>query len=178
VVGLCRPSGRGHCGGSIEALHWPTAASAGTIHRHDEVQQTSRIRRGGVAGEDLPILFQQRGTYCGVRDRLRVVVRDEARMAMLPVPAVPVDFSRQMVLFVTLGRVFSDRYGVRIERVWREGRVIRGAIEETYPPPGEAGPLRPCSPYHLVVVPRSELNVEGFATEIPARALEAAPLQP
>jgi len=150
-----------------------TAALAGCLSPERRPADTVRTL---PAGEDLPILFQQRGTYCGVRDRLRVVVRDEAHMAMLPVP--PVDFSRQMVLFVTLGRVFSDRYGVRIERVWREGRVIRGAIEETYPPPGEAGPLRPCSPYHLVVVPRSELNVEGFATEIPARALEAAPLQP
>lgn len=130
------------------------------------------------AREDWPILAQRRGIYCGLRNRLRVVIRDEAHMAMLPVPTMPVDFDSQMVLFVTLGQVFSDRYGVRIERLWREGRLIKVAMEEIYPAAGEAGPPRPCSPYHLVVVPRSDLNVEGFATEIPIRALPLPTLQP
>ena len=126
--------------------------------------------QGDLIVEQMPILYQRGGTYCSMRSRARVVVRNKTQMALVPVADVPVDFGEQMVLFVTLGRVYSDRFAVRIERVWRQGRLIRVALTETYPAPGEAGPPQPCSPYYLVVVPRSDLNVEGFETEFPAES--------
>ncbi len=115
--------------------------------------------------EEYSILYQKGGKYCGAKHEMRLVVRDQAHMAFVPVGDVPVDFSRQMVLFVTLGQVYSESYDVQIDRVWRQNREVRVGITKTYPPSGEMNYPHPSSPYYLVVVPKSDLNVEGFATE-------------
>lgn len=128
----------------------------------------NNIFRGDPAPEieEYPILYKKAGKYCGAKQEMRLVVRDQAHMAFVPVGDVPVDFSQQMVLFVTLGQVYSDSYDVQIDRVWRQNREIRVGITKTYPPAGEMGYPHPSSPYCLVVVPKSDLNVEGFSTDI------------
>ncbi len=116
--------------------------------------------------EEYSVLYQKGGKYCGAKEELRLVVRDPAHMAFVPVGDVPVDFSNQMVLFVTTGQVYSEAYDVQIDRVWRQDRLVRVGITKVYPQAGEMGFPHPCSPYSLVVVPKSDCNVEGFVTEI------------
>jgi hypothetical protein len=116
--------------------------------------------------EEYPIFYQKAGKYCGAKREMRLVVRDQAHMAFVPVGDVPVDFNSQMVLFVTTGQVYSESYDIQIDRVWRQGRLVRVGITKTYPQAGEMGFPHPCSPYHLVVVPKSDLNVEGFVAEV------------
>ena len=121
--------------------------------------------------EEYPILYQKAGKYCGAKQEMRLVVRDQAHMAFVPVGDVPVDFSSQMVLFVTTGQVYAESYDIQIDRVWRQDQLVRVGVTKTYPQAGETGYPHPCSPYYLVVVPKSDMNVEGFATEItPAEA--------
>ncbi len=116
--------------------------------------------------EEYPILYQKAGKYCGAKQEMRLVVRDQAHMAFVPVGDVPVDFNNQMVLFVTTGQVYSESYDIQIDRVWRQDRLVRVGITKTYPQVGDMGYPHPCSPYHLVVVSKSDLNVEGFVAEV------------
>lgn len=125
----------------------------------------TRAARMPNDGEDLPILHQAAGTFSHEDRSMRLVVRDASMLAQIPLVDVPVDFDTQMVLIITLGRRLSDRYAVRISRVWREGPVLR-VTEDVVVPPPEA-PLVPSSPFCLAVVPRCDFNVEGFSAKIP-----------
>lgn len=119
--------------------------------------------------EPLPILWEQAGLYCNVKVPVRLVARDRAGLAQLPIADVPVDFDKQMVLIAAMGLVPTDRYGIRISQVWRQGQRIYAQVRRVARAQGgQAGELKLCSPYHIVVVPRSDLNVEGFSTRLPA----------
>ena len=99
---------------------------------------------------------------------MQLVIRDEATLARVPIADVPVDFSRQMVLIVTLGRVVSEGYSVSIDRVWRQGWTLRVGLTVVAPPPN-AGP-GVATPFCVAVVPRCDLNVADFSPEPPQRA--------
>jgi hypothetical protein len=105
-----------------------------------------------------------------------IVARNQAQMAYCPVSDVPVDFSREMVLIAILGRVTSDQYAIRIDRVWREGSVVKVDVRVYRPPPSTQSAIRLACPYHVVVVPRSNLNIEGFAPEPSRLKPGASPL--
>jgi len=118
--------------------------------------------------QELPILWQQVGSYGRLKVPVRLVARDAGTLAMLPLADVPVDFDKQMVLIAALGTVPGHGYAIRIARVWRQGNRILTDVRVTPPPPApRPGPLNLTSPYHIVVVPRSDLNVEGFTTALP-----------
>jgi len=125
------------------------------------------------SSEELPILWERHGTASHVARPLRVVVRDAATLARLPITDVPVDFETQMVLVAALGPVPSDRAGVRITRVWRQGDRIHVQVRTLHPAEGGPGAPVRTSPYHVVVVPRSDLNVVGFSATVPQGALAA-----
>jgi len=119
--------------------------------------------------EELPITWSKTGTYSELRRPLRLVIRDAAHLACIPVAEVPVDFSKQMVLVAARGAVPTEGYAIRITRVWREGRRIRVDVRMSQPQPGGQPPKHAlCAPYHIVVVPRSDLNVEGFSARLPS----------
>ncbi len=98
---------------------------------------------------------------------MQVVVRDSASLAKIPLEDIEVDFSREMLLVITLGSVPSDSYRVRIDRVFREGGSLKVDATIVQPPPG--APLVPASPYCIAVVPQCELNVLNFMPEPPVR---------
>lgn len=137
-----------------------------------------------LAKDPIPVVqefathYSKTGKYCGAKQPLRLVVRDQGHMAFVPVGDVPVDFSKEMVLFVTMGQVYSDAYDIRIDRVWQQNQIIKVGITVTHPEPGEMGAPQPCSPYFLAVVPRSDLNMEGFVTEVASPNLEGPGLLP
>jgi hypothetical protein len=114
-------------------------------------------------GEELPILRQAHGAHCHEARAMQLVIRDAATLAKVPLTDVPVDFSREMLLVVTLGRVTSDEYSLSIERVWREGPHLRVSTTVCSPPPGV--PTVMASPYCIAVVPRCDLNVAGFSPQ-------------
>jgi len=118
-------------------------------------------------GEELPILHQVSGLHAHEDRPMRLAIRDAATLAQVPLVDVPVNFDEEMLLIVTLGRRLSDQYAVRIDRVWREGGLLKVDYELQVPPPD--APLSPSSPYCIAVLPRCDLNVEGFSPTIPRR---------
>ena len=118
-------------------------------------------------GEELPILYRVQGVHSHETRAMRVVVRDAATFAQIPIADVPVDFRTQMLLIATLGRVTSDLYSVDITRAWREKGQLRVETVLHAPPPGH--PVAMASPYCIVVVPKCDLNVADFDPQPPVR---------
>ena len=118
-------------------------------------------------GQDLPILHQIQGTHSNETRAMQLVVRDPQMLAKIPLTEVPVNFSDEMLLIVTLGRVLSDQYSVKIERIWRERGILRVTVKiET--PKIETTKVA-SSPYCIAIVPKCDLNVEGFSTRLPIK---------
>ena len=129
----------------------------------------SQSRPNPAAGplEDLPILWEGSGTWSRIGRSVRVVVRNQAALARIPVAEIPVDFDRQMVLIVGLGPTAGSGVGVRITRVWRSGETVRVQEQRIHPGPDSGRQPELASPWAAVVVPKTDLNVEGFSTDIP-----------
>lgn len=131
------------------------------------VPPDATIRQEPADGEELPILSQVNRTHSHETRAMQLVIRSEAAMAKVPLEEIDVDFSRNMLLIITLGRVPSDQYQVRINRVVRRGGKL--VVDATVVLPPDGAPLAPASPYCIAVVPQSELNVERFTPDPPTR---------
>lgn len=118
-------------------------------------------------GEELPILRQFAGAHSHESRQMQFVVRDEAAMARVLLRDVPIDFETEMLLVVTLGRRSSDQYLPSIERVWRDGGVIR--VEISVRQPARDAPVEFASPYCMAIVPKCALNVADFDPDPPFR---------
>ena len=129
--------------------------------------RTSDMRLLPAEGEELPILYQASGKHSHETSAMQLAIRNAQTLALVPLCDVPVDFQQEMVLIVTLGRVHSDQYAVRIDRVWREGHKLRVATTVQTPPAN--APISMASPYCIVVIPRCDLNVADFDAEPPSR---------
>jgi hypothetical protein len=125
------------------------------------------IRAAPAEGEDLPILHQVHGVHSHETRPMQLVIRDTETLAQVPLADVPVNFSDQMLLIVTLGRVTSDQYSVSIKRIWREGGRLRVDVEVAAPESFER--IAMASPYCIAVVPRCDLNIAGFSAKVPVR---------
>ncbi|HSA27471.1 MAG TPA: hypothetical protein P5159_13135 [Phycisphaerae bacterium] len=121
--------------------------------------------------EDIPILWQASGVYSHLTQRVRVVARDPAVLAQLPLTEVPVDFETQMVLVAGLGPTATNELGLRIERVWREGSTIRTQERRIHPGPELKAGVYPASPWTVIIIPRSDLNVAGYTDSVPRGAV-------
>jgi hypothetical protein len=146
--------------GSVAALSGCGSARPGDV-----------IQRGP---DEFPIQWEEGGTYSNIARAFRVVARDRATLSQLPIAEVPVDFDRQMVLVAALGPASTDQLAIRITRVWRDGSRIRVQVQTLHPGEEKRGGVRRASPYHIVVVPRSDLGVAGFATAVPPGAFDMA----
>lgn len=117
--------------------------------------------------EEMPVLWQESGTYSRLRRGVRLVIRDAATLARVPLTEVPVDFQTQMVFVIGMGPTVNNEFGVRISRVWRQDERIRVQERRIHPAPEALTGVEPASPWTVAVVPRSDLNVEGFDTRVP-----------
>jgi len=135
---------------TVVGCSWPMSAGVSAYQEPDE----------------FPILWQKAGSYCNRKTPLRLVARNRAEMAACPIGRVPVDFRREMVLAATMGRVTSDQYMIRIHRVWREGSEIKVDVRIYRPRPTTHSSIQLACPYHVVVVPRSNLNVQDFSPDL------------
>jgi hypothetical protein len=125
------------------------------------------MSRDASAAEDIPILWQTSGTHSRLVRRTRILARDQATLVQVPLTEVPVDFETQMVLIDGLGATPSSEQGIRIVRVWRQGSRIRVQERPIHPGTDRNPGLEPASPWTAVVIPKSDLNVEGYSTQVP-----------
>jgi hypothetical protein len=120
-------------------------------------------------------LWQKSGTHSRLIRRVSILARDRATLAQVPLAEVPVDFETQMVLIAGLGPTPSSEQGIRIVRVWRQGSRIRVQERLIHPGADRVPGLQPASPWTVVVIPKSDLNVEGYATRVPDGLLRDHP---
>ena len=116
---------------------------------------------------EFPILRSRNGPHSHENRAMQLVIRDAATLSKVPIVDVPVNFDHEMLLIVTLGRVMSDQYAVEIDRVWREKSKLHVSTRVTEPAAG--APPTIATPFCIAVVPRSDLNVDGFLAKPPAR---------
>jgi len=128
---------------------------------------STAITEPAVERVEFPIAAQKSGSYSRLGRSVRIVARDAATLAQFSLGELPVDFSTQMVLVAGLGPTPSSDLGIRITRVWQQDSRVR--VQETQIHPGTDEPvgLNPASPWTMAVVPRSDLNVEGYSLAVP-----------
>ena len=85
--------------------------------------------------------------------------------APAPRPALPaVDFSRDMVVAVFMGGYGSGCYSIGVQSVVKQDAKLQVNVLRTEPGPGAICTMAITSPFHMVMLPRSELAVE-FVTQ-------------
>jgi hypothetical protein len=135
---------------------------------------SSTVSRPVQGPQDIPIEWHRSGAYSPLARPVRILARDRATLAQVPVTEVPVDFERQMVLILALGPTPSSDLGVQITRVWQEGLRLRVQEVQVHPGPDQRLGLNPGSPWTVAVIPRSDLNVQGYSTRVPRGLVSAA----
>ena len=116
--------------------------------------------------EEWPILREKSGVYSRITRAVRVVARDRATLAQIPITELDVDFATEMVLIAGLGPTPGNEMGIRITRVWRAGSALRVQERQIHPGFDRAPGLSPASPWAVAVIPRSDLNVEGYTARV------------
>lgn len=127
------------------------------------------------AAEDIPILWQKSGTYSRISRRVRILARDPATLAQLPLTEVPVNFDTQMVLIAGLGPMPTSQEGIRIVRVWRQGQRIHVQERQIHPGSEDWAAIEPASPWTIAIIAKSDLNVEDYETHVPQGLLRDYP---
>lgn len=119
---------------------------------------------------EMPIVQQWTGFNSNQEKPRRLVIRDQKSWAetwaamrgnVEPKPAVPaVDFEKHVVVAVFMGRKSSGGYAVKIVSIKKGKDKVRVTVKESNPPEGAMVTMALTSPYHVVVVPKSDKDVE------------------
>jgi len=131
------------------------------------------LSMGGVAADDeepgVPIVKEWTGANAKREAPGRVVAGDQESWKKIwsgmtgntrPQAATPkIDFGKQQVLAVFMGRRNTGGYSVKIVRIEdKTKRVV--TVRESSPPPDAMVTMALTSPYHVVVVPKTSKKVE------------------
>lgn len=125
----------------------------------------------------MPVEQQWKGFNAKQEKSKRLVIRDQKTWVatwdvmkgnVMPKPAVPaIDFDKQMVVAVFMGRKMSGGYGIKIVKVKeKDGLIV--TVKESSPPKDAMVTMALTSPYHVVVIPKSDKKVEFVNEKIPA----------
>ena len=86
-------------------------------------------------------------------------------------PKLPaVDFSKEMVIAVTMGRKNSGGYAIEITGVETTRDALKVFVKRTSPAPGAITIAALTAPFHCVAAPKSDLRVEFVDTPAPEKA--------
>lgn len=126
--------------------------------------------RGVVAsfGEQLSFRTLAQGTYSGFARATNLVLRTRTEWEKLwklhqgtvdPATAIPaVDFEKEMVLAVTMGRKPTGGYAIKIKRIEPTSTGLIIFVAEQMPGPGALVTQAFSAPFHFVAAPKSELK--------------------
>ncbi len=119
----------------------------------------------GSAGA--PIRDLAKGAFSGIQDPKQEVIKDKATWQRIwaqhakageKIPEV--DFTKQMVVLVTMGRKRTGGYAIEIVSVKPAGDRLRVSVQRTSPPPDAMTIQALTAPFHMVAVPKSDLKPE------------------
>jgi hypothetical protein len=107
--------------------------------------------------------------YSGIRDSLRLVIRDSAtwhgywaaiQRPFIPAPAAPgVDFSREMIVLAAAGTRPTGGFGIRIETVTADSARVVVVVRRTIPGSSCAVAAAVTQPVDLARIPVTPLPV-------------------
>jgi hypothetical protein len=126
--------------------------------------------------EPLHVRVLAKGALSGIHEPTQEVIKDKAAFEKLwakhntrhlgetPVPEV--DFSKEIVVFVAMGRKNTGGYNIHIIKVEPVGGKLRISVQRKTPPPGGIAVQVITAPFEFVAVPKSDLPPE-FVDEPP-----------
>lgn len=129
--------------------------------------------RGDGGEEDLvhtlPFSTVDQGVFSEIRERAQRVIGGAEEWKVLwasrssaipsPPPPPPINFSREMVIAVSMGEQRTGGHSIEIQKI-EEGRYgLEVLVSEAFPPPGALVTQVLTQPYHIIKVERRELPV-------------------
>jgi hypothetical protein len=120
-----------------------------------------------LPAESLPLRKLAHGAFGGIQTAKREVIKDQSAWDKLwaqhaqPVnePEKPkVDFSKEMVILVAMGRKTTGGHSIEITSVKPDRDHLIITVKSSSPPPGAFATQALTAPFHIVAVPRSELK--------------------
>lgn len=126
---------------------------------------------GGEEGpvHSLPFSTVDQGVFSGIQERAQRVIGGAEEWKVLwasrssaipsPLPPPPINFSREMVIAVSMGEQRTGGYSIEIQKI-EEGRYsLEVLVSEAFPLPGALVAQVLTQPYHIIKVERRELPV-------------------
>lgn len=143
----------------------------------DKVDPAAPVEQQGEVMEILRTLPPEMSG--GLTEPTRKVVKDVAALQGLwkrasshraPLPAEPpVDFTKEMFALASLGQKPTGGYSVEIVGIRQVGGKLRILVSERAPEPGEVVPQVITQPWHAVVIPRTDDEVEWMEYVPPSK---------
>ena len=129
---------------------------------------------GSPSTGELPVRNLAKGAFSALETGGELVIRNRTEWSELwqnharvqTGTAIPeVNFEREMVIAVTLGRRSTGGHGIEITRVERTGNGLRVEVTRTAPARGAMTIQALTAPFHFVAVPASDLAVRFVEKE-------------
>ena len=119
-----------------------------------------------------------KGAFSGIQEPRQEVITDKksweqfwSKHSRLTKPVAPlpeVDFTKEMVVAVTMGTKRTGGYSVEITSVATVDGKLRITIKQGSPPPGAITIQSLTAPFHFVAAPKSDLKPEFIVETTPA----------
>jgi PrcB C-terminal len=126
-------------------------------------------------GRSLKIRSLAKGALSRIKEAKQEVIRDAAAwdkfwkqhsVSAASAEKMPVvDFSKEMVIAVTMGTKRTGGYTMEILRVEPTEKSLKIFVKETSPPPGALTIQALTAPFHFIAVPKSDLKLEFVETK-------------
>jgi hypothetical protein len=120
------------------------------------------------AADEKAVRTLSKGAFSGISQAKQEVIKDQPtwekfwakhNVAMKPSAQLPkVDFSKEMVIAVTLGKKTSGGYSIEIMAVEPTASALKISVKRTSPAPGAIVITALTAPFHFVAVPKSDLK--------------------
>ena len=117
----------------------------------------------------MPIKKQWKGNNAKQEKPQRLVIKDQKAWEktwalmkgnIMPKQAAPkIDFNKNMVIAVFMGRKMSGGYSIKVAKIDDKDKLIV-TVKESSPPKGGMTTMALTSPYHVVVIAKSAKEVE------------------
>ncbi len=119
-------------------------------------------------GKDLAMRTIAKGAFSAIQEPVELVVTNKSQWEDLwkkhskrapAEPAPDVDFNKETVLFVSMGRKNSGGYSISIQSVEKAGSGWVAKVVKKSPQAGAMTIQALTAPFHIVTVPGTELKV-------------------
>jgi len=123
-----------------------------------------------AGGSETQIKVIAKGAFSGIQEPKQLVISNQTQFAEIwqkhnvraepKKPAPEIDFSKESVIFVSLGQKRTGGYAVQVSDVQKKDGKIEVVVQTTSPKPGGMQIQTLTAPFTIVAVPKIEAPVE------------------